>query len=241
MGLNWKDFPEVTKKTKLHKAVQKFFTVENYENGLWNLADVIADDDQRKYTVYKVLEGIQPNGDKRFDLAPRLLCKFEVLTRQACCRDKHGHTIWQNQSALELYGDDGDILPEFSDKPKDGDVVEWKGHRIDIDPDTDMPVDVKTLKKWALQGKRPNEYIEYVVKDGFIMVPYPHCLEMMTRKGFKGSKPRFRKVNIKDSRRRRMTNWWFKEVPPGTKKRKQRSDAGQPRGPKEEAPTNPTA
>lgn len=232
MTINWLDFPSIIHRTKLHKAVSKFITRESYEQGKWNLTDVIADDDPRKFVVYEVLEGIQADRrTKRPDLAPRIDFKFEVLTRQACCRDKHGNTLWQNKEAMTLYGEPDDLLPEYNEKPKPGDVVEWKGHAITVDPDNDNPVDAKTLKKWARMGKRPNEYKEYVVDaDGCITVWYPQCLEMLSRKGFRGAKPQFRKTHIKDKTRRRMTNWWFKEVDPSKPRRKKRSDAGKPRG-----------
>lgn len=242
MSINWNEYPSIIYKTKLHKALRKLITEQNYKDGIWTLTDVIADDDARKFTIYKILEGIRPNGEKRYDMAPRITFKFEVITRQACCRDAKGNTLWQSEEALALQGAKGDSVPKHDEKPIPGDVIEWKGHAITVDEDTDRPVDAKILKKWARMGKRPNEYLEFEVdRDGCISVNYPTCLEMLSRKGFKGAKPQFRKTHIKDKRRRRLTNWWFREIPPGQQpKRKKRSDAGKSRGAKDEAPMSPT-
>lgn len=241
--LNWKNFSEITKRTKLHNELRKFITAKNYQDGNWTLNEILNDNDERKYVVFRILEGIQPNGTRRPDLKPDIVFKYEVLTRQACCRDKNGKKIYESKEAFDLYSDDGDHLPEYDEKPRLGDIVEWKGERIDVDPETGNPVDARLLKKWAMMGKRPNEYLEYEVdQDGCISVSYPQCKAMLDKRGFGGPKPRFRKGHIQDKKKRRMTNWWFREVPPGEKpKRKKRSDAGKPREPKEEAPTSPTA
>jgi hypothetical protein len=236
MPINWRDFSPNTKRTKLHGELRKFITEKSYKEGNWTLSEILNDNDERKHVVYKILEGIQPDGRSRPDLRPMIVFRFEVLTRQACCRDKNGRTIWETKDAFELYGEDGDHLPAYDDKPKPGDIVEWKGHRIEADPETGNPVDSRLLKKWALMGKRPNEYDEYEVdQDGCILVSYPQCKAMLDKRGFGGPKPRFRKGHIQDKKKRRMTNWWFKEVPPGQKmKRKKRADAGKPRGPNPE-------
>lgn len=220
--MEWSRFPKINHKFKLFKELRQIVNQENYDRGLWNLTDLVLDEDPRKFAIYEILQGT--NHDKTFrpDMAPLISFRLQVLTRQACCENKHGDRMWSNEEAREIQGEESDLLPNYDELPHKGDIVEWKGHARSYDPETEKPVDSKILKRWAAQNKRPNDYHRFEVDgDGCITVRYPQVLEMLSRKGVKSSKPRFRKVHRrdrKDQKRRRLTNWWFKEVPAKFKK-----------------------
>jgi len=203
MTINWKDIPEVPAINKVIAALRLNITYANYgfEEGQWNLTDLIQETDTRKYIAYHVLEGIDQDRKKdtsygvKTDMGTDILFKFRVHTRQACCRDKDGHKVWLRQEAKDNVGNPGDIVPNYEEKPKTGDIVEWKANRKYTD-ERGQIVDQKIKKRWALQGIRPDNYIEFRVdKDGCIQVPYPYALAMLRNKGKRLSFPQFRKVN----------------------------------------------
>ncbi|MCP4640595.1 MAG: hypothetical protein GY851_09190 [bacterium] len=189
--------------------------------GKWSLTDIMLDANERRHMAYFIFDGLDASGTKQpgreFNNpdGTTFTFRFEVLTRQACCRDKNGVRFWDRAQGREVWGDEKkDLLPEVGDMPKPGDVVEWKAQRKAVD-EQGNEVDARTLKRWAINGERPEDYVEFIVdKDGCINVPYPFALAMLTRKGQKISQPRFRKIDKADKTRRKLTNWWFREAPP---------------------------
>lgn len=222
MPINWAQIAAITARSVAHSQLMKIITPSNYGWGPneWNLSEVVQTTDSRKFMVYQLLEGTQPDGRKHPGMelkapggAGPFLFKFQVLTRQACCRDKDGNKFWTYPEALETYGDDGDICPAFDDVPQPGDVVEIKGYRKTWDAENDRPVDTKVLRQWAFQGTRPESYVEFEVdEEGCIHVPYPFALSMLSNHGEKIAFPMFQKPG--KGQKRKLTNWWFREVHP---------------------------
>jgi hypothetical protein len=184
------------------------------------LTELVQSSDPRKFLGYQILEGIQPDGRKHVGSelkaaggAGPFLFRFEVLTRQACVRDADGNTIFSTEEALDAIGDEGDFVCDAKDKPQPGDIVEWKGHRRTWDDEGDREVTSGVLKEWALRGERPVTYVEFEVDDtGCIMVPYPYALSMLQQNGERLVHPEFKKKDKQKPTKRRITNWWFREV-----------------------------
>ena len=224
MGINWENFAQITTRQKLYGQIRKAFTADTYGK-TWTVEDVISSDDPRAYEIRKMLVGDMPDGSKRPDLAPVISIRLRVLARQACCRDKDGNRIWHKKVAFEQHGESTDLLPEYTEAPKAGDVVEWKGPAKTHNPETGKPVDGRMIKAWARQGIRPEDYYEYVVdSDGCITVPWLTALRMLLGKGKNTTKPRFRKVDKSDKEKRKIVNHWFQEE--FKKPRKTHSDKG---------------
>lgn len=222
MPINWGQIEALTARRKAHAGLRKVITAQNYGwgPGEWNLTELVQSEDARKFLGYQILEGIQPDGRKQpgSELkqpggAGPFLFRFQVLTRQACCRDADGHQIWQSEEALENFGDDGDFVCDAKDLPVPGDIVEWKGYRKTWDDEGDREVTSGVLREWSMQGTRPEQYLEFEVdEDGCIWVPYPYALAMLQRHGQRLCFPEFKKKDKQRPTKRRITNWWFREV-----------------------------
>ena len=213
--IDWNGVPQLPAKNRVIAGLRKVITKQNYGfgPGQWNMTGVIQEQDIRKYHIYQIIEGIDAEMKRDTLRGIRMDFRVKVLTRQACCRDKEGHTIWQRQQALENLGMDGDFVPEFNDPPQPGDVVEWKG-AAKTEDEYGNPVDSKTIKRWAQRGIRRQEFEEFIVdEDGCISVHYPFILSMLKKHGERIAFPQFRKVDNKSKNKRKITNWQFREVP----------------------------
>lgn len=233
MPIIWGQIEPLTAKKRARSSLRKVITAKNYgwDNGEWNLTELVQSSDSRKFLGFEILEGITPDGKKHPGAelkqpggAGPFLFRFKVLTRQACCRTAEGFKIHQSEESLEFLGDDGDIICDAKDKPVPGDIVEWKGYRKTWDEDQDRDIDTGVLREWALRGIRPEEFIEFEVDDdGCIWVPYPYALSMLQKHGERIAFPEFKKRDKTKRSKRRVTNWWFQEVHPQeplTKKKK---------------------
>ena len=224
MSINWATIEPISSRKKSHSGLKKVITAQNYgfDDGEWTLTELVQSTDPRKFLCYQILEGVQPDGRrhpgselKQPGGAGPFLFRFEVLTRQACCRTKDGHKIWETEEALEYLGDENDIVADAADKAVPGDIVEWKGFVKTWDDDGDRPVDAGVKREWALKGIRPENFVELEVDDdGCIWVPYPYALSMLQKYGERLSFPQFKKKDKQKPTRRRITNWWFREVHP---------------------------
>lgn len=222
MPINWALLEGMSAKRKAHSQLKKIITAKNYGwgPGEWNLTELIQSKDARKYLAYQILEGVMPDGRKHpgaelRDETGGLFCfKLQVLTRQACIRDKNGRRIWLHEEARDNVGESDDLVPDAKDKPKPGDVVEIKGYVKTWDDEHDREVDASVKREWSMQGKRPEEYQEYVLdKDCCIEVPYPFVLQMMSKNGERLVVPQFKKRGRRQGpQKRRITNWWYREV-----------------------------
>lgn len=223
MAINWGEINSGTSRSKARKDLMRVITADNYgtNSGQWNFTDLAITQDSRVPLALQIIEGSSITGKPdqlrclRGEDGQPFRAVLRVLTRQACYETEDGRRIWERASARELHGDPDDLLPEFDELPKPGDVVRWKGSRIEIDPETGDEVTSKTIKRWALQGKDATDYVRFRVNDGgCIEVPYPYCLSMLRRNGRALGKPRFRKIDKNDKTVRKLTNWWFVEVDP---------------------------
>jgi hypothetical protein len=230
--LNWNNVAEITARDKSYNDTRKLVTPQNYgfSPGNWNISDAILDSDSRKFFIYMILDGVTPRGKRHAGMMPlqepsggNFLFKLRVLSRQACCRDADGNKIHESDESLENLGVDTDILPEYFDKPAEGDIVEWKGAFKQYDSERGKKVNNSILREWAAMGIRPEEYVEFTVdSDGCIMVPYPFVQSMLRKKGERLTFPKFGKINRASRSKRKLTNWWFKEVPRDYKSPKQK-------------------
>lgn len=211
--IDWAQIPSGVFKTKAYQKLFPLMQDEHYPEN-WTLTGLILDDDTRKYICYSILEGKNTKGIMYPENVSTLKFRLEVLTRQACVSDKDGNKIWLSDEARDFYGDKKDIVPDYSEAPEPGDIVECKGRRKEQD-ENGREVDASITKKWARNGIRECEYFKYKVdEDGCISVPFIQALTMLTKHGKRIAQPQFKKMNRmkKASEQRRLTNWWFEEV-----------------------------
>jgi hypothetical protein len=231
--MNWNSLEPVSTPGKLHAQLKKLLTQEAYGKE-WTVTELIATTNPRKHLALDVLDGIKRGKvDKRFP-PPAITVRLKVTTRQAChCTkeaakqlDAYGQprpNIFERRSAFEMFGEEGDVLPKYDEKPVDGDLVRWKGQAYEVDPDTGEAMDSNTSKAWGRMGWQPNgrsltEDEFYPVKKEHIKVPVLTALRMLSKNGVSISKAQFRKIDRADKEKRRITNWLFKEAPPRAKK-----------------------
>lgn len=208
MAIKWDSMPNTVKRAQLWNELRSLLTPEKYEAGKWTLTELVMGSDGRIHRALEVLDGLGVDGKRQAGIMqPRVNFRFQVLSRQACCKDKKGRKIWFKKQSLENSDTDDDIVAKPDDKPKTGDIVEWKADAKQYD-DEGLPISAKVKRKWAYLGIRADNYVEFPVdKDGCISVPYPWAYSMLKKFGKKISKPKFRKKT-----KRQITNWFFQEV-----------------------------
>lgn len=219
--IDWNSIDQTTVQ-RAYYSMAEIIKPDNYGTGdkQWTLTELVQTEDARRYHAYKILDGVDAKCVRHYGMEPlrnadgtAFLFRFKVTTRQACCRTADGQRIFQSRQAFEDAGDEG-VLPEHTDAPQAGDVVEWKGLFRTYDTEKGRKVDGKVLKEWAMRGIRPEIFVEFIVdKDGCISVPYPYALSMLVKRGKSLAYPRFSKRNRGKKGGRRLTNWWFEEVP----------------------------
>jgi hypothetical protein len=230
-GINWSHVRPGVAKNKIYADLRKQLQPSNYGfDGGWNLTAILKDTDKRSHHALMVLDGVGPDGSKDSSLVMMdesgnpYTYRLKVLTRQACVRTKSGHRIWLRNEAKENIGDPEDVLAEHNDPPQTGDIVEWKGQLQRYTKDGDE-IDPATIRRWAMDGRRPESFFNFKVdRDGCITVPFIVALAMLQRKGARMVSPRFRKIDRDDKVKRRITNFWFKEVPKDYKEKKPRGN-----------------
>ena len=224
--IHWGNALHASGRAQRRAAVKQIVTAQSYGFGAgqWTLTEMHQDNHGLKYDVYKLLDGVGadgrrvPNSEmKGLDGSP-IRFRFQVLTRQACCRAADGTEITDSPGYISTWNPDA-ILAEHDDNPEAGDVVRWKGNLLTEDPDTGEQVTQATKRKWAMQNKPFHEMVEFIVDDdGCIDVPYPYALSMIQKFGANIASPRFRKTDRKAAKEnpnavRRIANWRFKDVP----------------------------
>lgn len=211
--MEWHNFTEPNNRNKLYGELRAFLNQETYDRGEWSVFELLTTSDKRKLVALMILTGDKLDG--RPDHPPRIDCRLKVLSRQACSFDKDKHRIWIKKDAIDLYGEPGDLLPEYNDPPQSGDVIVWKGEKITHDPHTGAPIDPQTEKSWTRNGKSLTDDISFTVdKEQCITVDPLTAMRMLQRNGVNSAKPRFRKVDKRSPSKRRIVNWLFKEVRP---------------------------
>jgi len=220
MGINWNNIERMPGKHRVFQSLKQAMRPDNYgtERDQWNLTDFILSTDERRFFAWQILQGVddmmKPNTELglRASDGEKFRFRLKVLTRQACYEDKNGTRIFYWDESQQGTGIDDSIIVGLDDKPEPGDVVVWKGSAIKVD-EHGQRVDGYTKSLWAMQGKPFYNMMRYTVdKDGCIRVPYPYVLSMLQKHGERLVFPQFRKQD-KKIKRRKITNWWFKEVP----------------------------
>lgn len=170
-------------------------------DGQWTLTEIAQMDRGKQIPFWQTIAGDDPDSGKPIygqqlrdiDGGENFLFRLQVLSRQACCRDMHGHPI-------------ASASPE--DKPIPGDVVEWKSHKRPSD--TGVVVTATDLRTWSYRGIRPHIYAEFRVDaDGCIMVPFKFALPMIRKYGERMVFPE----HESQGGSRTVCNWRFREVP----------------------------
>lgn len=175
-----------------------------------------------------------PEGAGGFDGMVRL----KVLTRQACVCDKEGTPINNgNGMGMDPFFDGA----KDDEEPQVGDIVIWKGDlREGFLKKT--PHEIARFERehehepfpWR-EGMRHYYKDFHVDADGCISVKPHIAVEMLTRRGEKITFPKFAaQTNAAQGKtQRKITNWWFREVPQDYKKQQnQNNQHGQNNGSK---------
>jgi len=219
MPIVWnREIPAGSGKAEANSRIKTLITMENYgfANGQWVIADILS----MKRADYRILmlqhiEGVDIKSGRSMPARAlkgadgrQAMFRLHVLSRQACLHDKGGNRIGLFDPEVRSK----DVFSAHSDKPQQGDVVEWKGEYKYVDDDTGLALDNLTIMEMRARGERAHEYYPYTVDaDGCIMVPYGPAVEMLQRFGKRLVFPEFRKL-AKNETQRKITNWWFTEV-----------------------------
>lgn len=231
MSINWNALPPREAKAKLISKLQTELSAAKYGFGpdQWNLTEIIQNtDDPRHVAAYRAIEGVNAQGKREMAYTLRgtngqpFMWRLHVLSRQACCKDKAGHKIWIYDEARRMNGESDDIVAlKHDEKPQPGDVLWWKGQAIP---------ELTSNQRNAMVRRGESLYndIHFTLDDDCcIWVGWPYVLEMLSRKGHRLTFPEFRRRDRRDRSMRRITNWWFKEVPHDfqqTRKKTKRND-----------------
>jgi len=250
MGIDWKaEVPLKMTRDEAKERIREIITVENYgfEGGQWNLSD-LRTMKRKDFQIfaYKHIEGVdQKSGrpDARRTLRDAngmpMMFRFAVLTRQACDRDKDGNPLGLLNK--DRYVRSRDLYNKPDDKPQPGDIVRVKGDP-ELLNDDDTQVDQARVMELHAQGKDIYNWHEYTLDEVCtIRVPYEPANAMLKSHGKRLVFPEFQRPGLGEASKR-ITNWWFEEVPQDYKKpRKQRSDAGTTRAPVDKPPDETAA
>ena len=215
MPINWS---KIETRVNRHKFIQQLkdelITHKNYgwNDGNWNLTELAQEPLGRVAPFFMAISGANPETGREVygaQLAdpmgfPYFLFRLQVLSRQACVKDKDGNRIG-NVDAME--------------PPEPGDWIEWKG--TDKAPRHEVTMTTSELNTMRRRGERPHEYHEYQLdQDCCVMVPFIHALPMLQRHGERVVFPEFRGRGGA----RKIANWRFKEVPRDWRNPKRRSE-----------------
>jgi hypothetical protein len=214
---SWSDIPDAMSLQRCLAAVRTKMEFVNYGfgPGQWNITDIIKSDDPRKDLCMYVFEGKLEDGkvyeDQKLvglDGNP-MLFKLKVLTRQACTNDSDGHRIFKSKSGLDKSGDTGDFVSEFGDLPHPGDEISFKISFKSRDEDGLRMTTSKLMSKVMDGQDIYSRRVCRVDKDLCITLPNPFALSALQRHGYRISFPEW-DVQYKP---RKVSNWWFQEVP----------------------------
>lgn len=218
--INWKEAPSTTARDMVRTYFESTITPDKYgfSDGQWNLTDIITSPNPY---LKEIVESLFLGTDARGRIDPQLrpiddsglpyTFRLRVLTRQACERDADGKELTPVESRAQQESLE---LVSHNDKPKEGDAVRWKGdmRRSPIEPH----LSTTTLEYWRVRGELPHYYYEYKIdKDGCILVPFAQARAMLAKKGERLVFPDHTRMEdgSKDKAARKISNWWFKEVP----------------------------
>ncbi len=223
MLFDWDHLPSEAHTQKLYEKFEDLLKWDSYgfDDDTWNLTRLMEGPKGKRIRAFQVIQGDRVTGEQRPHLALKhqgmvLRFRLQVLTRQACCRTADGKEVVKRDGNYQ-YDKDEKVLVEFEDKPVPGDVVEWKHYVREARGEPHLSS--KTITEWAQRGERMHHYEEFIVDDDLcITAPFEFAHMMMITKGFRmAAVRRFERMDpVKPGEKpqRRITNWWFKEVPP---------------------------
>lgn len=213
MDFDWtRNLPRTDDIERFAAAVEEIIAPENY--GVRWCATQFADRDALPVHAQAVAENIltgydvqerRENQDRA--IARHITVTLEVLTRQACERDKNGKKI--EGATIE-------------DKPQDGDVVVMNiGKRRGVGGRALTEQDYSRLRS---QGLTDSITKDHVIRSGCIEVPYFLAVGLLADYGFRCAKPQFytiapskRDISMAIAtgdkpRERHIANWLYREV-----------------------------
>jgi hypothetical protein len=225
MSINWSAFNRNANRQEIGRQIAQIVTPDNYgfDNGQWNLTDIIVESSSLRFPALQLIAGDQPNGKPspggpmRGRDGEKLRFRLQVLTRQACSRDKDGNPLngWDKDKQ-------GDGNPEPGDSPQHGDVVRIKG---DFKQRDSAGNELRLAARVAARhrGEEIWNYAEKIVdEDGCISCNYAQAHQLLSQKGYRIVFPEHRQrdkaAEEKNKPQRTITNWHFKEVPVDYKK-----------------------
>jgi hypothetical protein len=214
---SWSDIPSVTSSRRCHAAILRKMSYDNYgfKSGQWNLTDIIKSSDQRSAYCLMILDGKLSNGEKHESInitgpdGNPILYKLSVLSRYACKHDKDGNRLFTNEDGLKRSGGEDDKLIQPGEKPVPGDKVDFKmGFKVMHEDGTELrSMDIMSMSE---DGRDIYDRRVFTVdNDLCISLPNPYALMALRRNGYKILFPEF----ALQYRPRKVTNWWYKEVP----------------------------
>ena len=221
---------------QLASELRKILTSDNYDadergrTSKWSITEMINKKRISAITALCMLTGKQNNGRNleaghELRSAPKEY-RLHVLTRQACTHNKDGN----NEAVVLPKSPTFDDCVAFTDEPFKGDFIRVKGDSITVDPDTGEKLNNKAARsERIMMGKGLHSYTDYYVdKDNCITVPFEHALQLLSQNGERLGRPQFNDLNSNvidslgrvDRKQRKITNWYYREVPVNFKMKK---------------------
>ena len=225
---SWADIPSMQSLKKCMSALRRVMSFDNYgfDDGNWNLTGIIKSPDQRAAVCMMILEGKLSNqvySESELIRGPDgevMKFKLQVLSRQACKFDKNGNRIFKSKEAQDKSGEEGSIVAEYTDPPQEGDVIQFKIGLKHTDDDGEE-MNARKLMSLAMDGQAIHTMRNASVdRNGCISIPCPYAVMALRRNGHRVSFPEF----AGQYKPRKVTNWWFKEVPLDFKRNRSRKD-----------------
>jgi hypothetical protein len=226
--MDYKKYKPLINLKDLQKELSKDLTKANYNPGAlagddgWSLSEMVGRDDRESITAAQVLHGQNEKGGPLPAGAGIVnkvqMYKLRVMTRQGCTADEAGNKLVKNPAEIGFVEPDAEPIP--------GDQVWVRTRPLEVCPDTDRQMDRVAVRNDRIRrGKETWEYETYVVDDDHCIVcPVIHAYGLLTQNGWRLVGPEFQKYNTniqkKDDEgrrivdpKRRVSNWWYKEVP----------------------------
>ena len=238
MSIKWNTLPASTAVAFYRAQLSRMISPGTYGFGedQWTLTEILIQSDAHRIPAMQLITGDEPNGRQRPDRAFMtngipMMFKLKVLSRNACYKDSNGALICASEDENAHFYGKRLVVKSHEEKPVAGDIIRWKDRMRD--PDTLIMADglptefitpmmiepnisVSHLQAWEANGEDSYIYGTFTVDEaGCILCPVKYAQPMLKTKGFRVG-PRFRKmtkVRPGEKPQRRITNWWFEEVP----------------------------
>jgi hypothetical protein len=225
--MDYKKYRGIQNIGELRKELAKDLTKQNYNPEArpgdvgWSLSEMVGREDREATLAACLVHGKNERGNPlpagQGIVSKKRDVKLQVMTRQGCTTDEEGNPIVTNPTERRFVSPD--------EKPVPGDIIMVKTRPLEFCPDTERPMDrVATRNDRQRRGKSLWEEEAYEVdEDLCVTLPISHAYELLSKNGYRMVGPEFQKYNSnlrtldKDGvkmvdPRRRVTNWWYKEV-----------------------------